>query len=120
MSRLEEVENCIRWAGSTELDMARIARTLATEVDELQWRLGAVCKMLEVPTESSRKNGWLAYCEECWWRGEAEDAIWGTDPDSDGYCPECGKEILEMDGDWSREQSIHARAVAIAEGRDNG
>lgn len=29
-------------------------------------------------------------------------------------------QILEMGGDWTREKSTHARAVAIAEGRDNG
>lgn len=91
---------------------------LRAEVDELRRRLDAVVAMLEVPTESRKKDGWLAYCENCWWRGEAENANWGTDPDSDGYCPECGYEILEMGGDWSREESIHARAAAIAEGRE--
>lgn len=88
-----------------------------SKIAELQRRLDAVVAMLEVPTKSQYKHGWLAYCEECWWRGEADDAKWDIDLDSDGYCPECGKVILEMVGDWSREKSIHARAVAIAEGK---
>lgn len=104
----------VRSAHNADID------ALTAENAEIQLRLDELVKMLEVPTKSQHKHGWLAYCEECWWRGEADDAKWDIDLDSDGYCPECGKVILEMVGDWSREKSIHARAVAIAEGRDNG
>lgn len=103
MSRLEEVENCIRWAvsnppdgKSTELDMARVARTLAAEVDELQRRLDAVVAMLEpgeCPCDCVSEIGPKCYC------GNAGD-------------------MRNVEAWWTT-RSAHARAVAIAEGRDN-
>lgn len=93
-SRAEEVENSIRWAmsnalagNSTKTDMAKIARTLATEVDELQRRLDAVVKMLE------HRKMVTAYHAALHGRGVSFETFW---------------------------KDVHARAVAIAEGRDNG
>ena len=96
MSRVEEVENSIRWAmsnalagNSTKPDMAKITRTLAAEVDELQRRLDAVVAMLE-PGEKPK------------------------------YCSfDIHRIYRELYKEWEWKTSAHARAVAIAEGRDN-
>lgn len=100
MSRLEEVERDIAQLKDAGVPVAmRLAdncRILAAEVDELQRRLDAIVKMLEPGKCSCNCVGELGPKCECSNIGNIRDveAWWTT------YC-------------------LHARAVALAEGRDN-
>lgn len=72
---------------------------MRTEVDELQRRLDAVCKMLEPGEKPCRCIDEYGPDENCDWCA-----------DRDHYLDSC---------EWHQRYTLHARAVAIAEGRES-
>lgn len=95
MTRLEQVKAQIAgYAGESSEDRMRfaeqLAETLATEVDELRRRLDAVLAMLE-PDEMPKRTFFDFH-----------------------------EKYMQDYRRWKLMGEIHARAVAIAEGRDNG
>ena len=144
MSRLSEIENEIDRLLAAQSDWTPLVRKLAAEVDELRGKLddvrfGIGCArgqrttqfcaeaarrdavidellaMLKPPIVAHGPNDeWGAYCETCWWSGNARDVKWtGIDNECDGSCPVCGKGIEEYTGD-ERTAAIYARALEIA------
>ena len=98
MSRLEHTETNARWRYDWEGEakhFRHVARTLAAEADELHRRLDAVVAMLEP----------------------------GDKPNCMGSKYNPAGRISIYDADrmvYDARHRDHARAVAIAEGRDNG
>lgn len=124
MSRLEETEsviNCTDWCNGWEGEarsMHHIARTLAAEVDARDEVITKLLAMLK-PEPEHPKWGY-GICESCGWHGCFSSFVGragGELEDNDeALCPLCGDAVQDVDR--SIYVNLHARAVAIAEGRE--
>lgn len=93
---------------------------LEAERDEWKRRLDTVVKMLEPGPEHPKWGH--AICESCGWHGCFSSFVGRAggelEDDDDALCPLCQDSVQDVCR--SIYVNLHARAIAITEGRDNG
>ena len=93
---------------------------LTAERDELKRRCEKMVKMLDPGPEHPKWGHGI--CEECGWHGCFSSFVGRAggelEDDDESLCPVCEDSV--QDADRSIYVNLHARALAIAEGRDNG
>lgn len=115
MSRLSEIENEIDRLLAAQSDWTPLVRKLAAEVDELRGKLDDV----RFGIGCARGQRTTQFCAEAARRDAVIDellAMLEDSADSECYCEDDDFYPIEV----CERHTLYRRAVAIAEGRDNG